>query len=103
MENLEKKKVVNILASINKNTKKMVKRNEGLVGYDKSTRRDYLGSFSISGDEIPKELENVEHDEEYEMKVKVRISEVADDYGDEKKKRISLQIKKISSIDEITE
>jgi hypothetical protein len=67
---------------------------------DSSPKRDYLGSFSLSGDEIPKGLE-AEYDEEYEMTVKVRVSEVADDWGNNKEKRITLQIKKISGIEEV--
>ena len=94
-ESNNKAGIIKVLKDIRKNTKKT---DYGMI--EKSSKRDYLGSFSLCGSEIPKDLE-AEYDEEYTMTVRVRISEVADDWGEKGEKRITLQIKKIPGVEEI--
>jgi len=96
MADTDKGKLINFVSKINKNVKKIADRN----GYDMETKRDYLGSFSLCGDEIPKDLE-AEYNEEYEMTLKVRVSDVGDNWGIKKEKRIDLQVKKILSIKDL--
>jgi hypothetical protein len=97
----KKDKVIKLLSSIEKKLKPPV----SLAYADKQSKREYLGSFDLRGDEIPKELD-AEYGEEYEMTIRVRVSEVGDDWMEpgenEKKKRVNLQIKKITDIKEVS-
>lgn len=95
MEKSSNGNVIKLLKDIKRNTKK-TDYNSGL---DVSPKRQYLGSFSFAGDEIPKELKAAEYDDEFEMTVKIRISEVADSWGEKDEKRLTVQIKKIISME----